>query len=234
MTPKDKMNDNEQPKSFNRIVLPHARGQETGYPAELLRHIMHDLAGIRQGRFMDLGGGWGAHTSIAMHIGFDAVSVDREAASDEVPHVVCNIARDRLPFEDNHFDVIFSKSVIEHFYTFELPHLMAEILRVLKPGGKVVFMTPDWDSNTRNFYKVFSHVTPYTLESLTQCLRMYGFDSVKSTKLIQLPSTWHSPFMAILARFTAVLPLPRSTSKWVRWSKEASLVGVGTKPPIQS
>lgn len=224
------MTNIEQPKSFNKVVLPHAKSQEAGYPEELMRHILHDLAGVRQGRLIDLGGGWGGHTRIALNLGFEAVSVDREEASNGIPSVQCNIARDRLPFDDNSYDIIFSKSVIEHFYCFELPHLMSEILRVLKPGGKAVFMTPDWESNMKDFYKVFSHVTPYTTASLTQCLRMYGFEPVEVTKLIQLPSTWSSPLMATLARMTATLPLPRSMSKWVRWSKEASIVGVGVKP----
>lgn len=224
------MHDKQAPRSFNAIVLPHALDHDNPYPRQMLRHLLHDVAGVRGGCFLDLGGGWGAYTLLARDLGFDALSIDREGAAADVPSVVCDIAQDTFPVESNSMDVVFSKSVLEHFYLTQLPHVMSEVARVLKPGGAFVVMTPDWDSNVHNFYRVFSHVTPYTQESLSQCLTMYGFEAVKVDKLVQLPSTWSNPFFSALSRLTACLPLPRSTSKWVRWSKELSLIGVGYKP----
>ncbi len=53
---------------------------------------------------------------------------------------------EKLPFEDNTFDVVVSAWVLEH-----LPNpkeSFSEIYRVLKPGGKVVFLTPNvWNYN---------------------------------------------------------------------------------------
>lgn len=224
------MPDNDAPRSFNTVVLPHALDLDNPYPRQMLQYLLNDVAGVRSGRFLDLGGGWGTYTLLARDLGFEALSIDRECASADVPSVVCDISRDVFPVESNCMDVVFSKSVIEHFYLTQLPHVMSEVKRVLKPGGAFLVMTPDWDSNVHNFYRVFSHVTPYTQESLSQCLMMYGFDAIKVIKLVQLPSTWHSPLFSALSRLTARFPLPRGTSKWVRWSKELSLVGVGYKP----
>lgn len=220
----------DMPRTFNTVVLPHARDHENPYPRQMMKHILNDFAGVDHGRLLDLGGGWGTYTLLAKELGFDAFSIDRENAAANVPSVVCDVANDTFPIEANSVDVVFSKSVIEHFYLSQLPHLMGEVFRVLKPGGAFIVMTPDWDSNVKNFYKVFSHVTPYTCESLAQCLTMFGFDKVKVDKLVQLPIAWDSSVFALLSRVTAMLPLPRSTSKWVRWSKELSLIGVGYKP----
>jgi ubiquinone/menaquinone biosynthesis C-methylase UbiE len=45
------------------------------------------------------------------------------------------------PFEDNQFDLVFHKMVAEHF---EHPgQALAEIARVLKPGGLMMFETPN-------------------------------------------------------------------------------------------
>ena len=45
-----------------------------------------------------------------------------------------------LPFEDNLFDVVFSKDALAHFADKEA--IYREMLRVLRPGG--VFLASDW------------------------------------------------------------------------------------------
>lgn len=47
----------------------------------------------------------------------------------------------RLPFADNRFDLVFSKSVLEHIH--KPRQYLAEIYRVLKPGGVFVALVPD-------------------------------------------------------------------------------------------
>lgn len=48
---------------------------------------------------------------------------------------------EKLPFEDGFFDLVVSAWVVEHLVRPE--KVFAEIHRVLKPGGKVVFLTPN-------------------------------------------------------------------------------------------
>ena len=50
----------------------------------------------------------------------------------------------RLPFADNRFDLVFSKSVLEHIH--KPRQYLAEIYRVLKPGGVFVALVPDWQT----------------------------------------------------------------------------------------
>ena len=40
------------------------------------------------------------------------------------------------PYEDNYFDLVYSKSFIEHFYYSE--KVLMELYRILKPGGKII------------------------------------------------------------------------------------------------
>lgn len=53
---------------------------------------------------------------------------------------------ENLPFESNFFDLVVSEFVLEHL---DNPNkAFREIYRVLKPGGKVVFLTPNvWNYN---------------------------------------------------------------------------------------
>ena len=56
-----------------------------------------------------------------------------------------------LPFGDNYADVIVAIHVIEHFYKWEVPDVLEEWKRVLKPGGKLILELPSME-------KVFSYI----------------------------------------------------------------------------
>ena len=47
---------------------------------------------------------------------------------------------EKLPYEDN-FLMYLLKSFIEHFY---YPENFNEFYRILKPGGIIISLTPDW------------------------------------------------------------------------------------------
>ena len=68
-----------------------------------------------------------------------------------------DLRNEPLPYEDNSFDYVFSKSVLEHFYYPE--ELVQEIFRILKPGGLVITMVPDWVSVYKTFYDDYTHHT---------------------------------------------------------------------------
>lgn len=57
-------------------------------------------------------------------------------------------AGDRLEFEDNTFDFIFSEHFLEHLFLDEAIELLKECYRILKPNGVVRIVVPDADLRT--------------------------------------------------------------------------------------
>jgi len=61
--------------------------------------------------------------------------------------VRCDFEKEKLPFEDDSFDIILLSEVFEHL-RIDLIFTISEIRRVLKPGGKFILSSP-------NFFEYF-------------------------------------------------------------------------------
>lgn len=79
-----------------------------------------------------------------------------------------------MPFRDNFFDVVGSSEVIEHMDDPEL--LVAEMARVVKPGGLLLIGTVDPDSENAHTHgcEYPEHVWQYTPDDLLAFLAPYG------------------------------------------------------------
>ena len=65
--------------------------------------------------------------------------------------VVCDFSKDRLPYQNNEIDDLLSNHSIEHVSFRKIPHVVAEWFRVLKPGGRLFFRTPDLEFIARTY-----------------------------------------------------------------------------------
>lgn len=114
--------------------------------AELLLKLPDDLP--VNARILDLGSGTGFFTRqlvqaypdaqvIGLDIAEGMLQFARNTASDLI-HWLCGDA-ENLPLADHSIDLIFSSLAIQ--WCNNLPQLMAELARVLKPGGRVYIAT---------------------------------------------------------------------------------------------
>jgi len=94
---------------------------------------------------LDVGCGDGHFASVAfprpLATGIDpAAAVLREARGRDAHRLVVQAMGDVLPYADGTFATVVSNSVLEHIP--DLDPVMAEVARVLRPGGRFVFCVP--------------------------------------------------------------------------------------------
>jgi len=227
---------------YLEVTYSAGRAPKGDYPSLLARYLMETAYG-KTGSILDIGSGRGDFLEAFSRLGYDVTGTDispLSTAGDSICTVTsCNLECEPLPFPENEFDFVFSKSVIEHLHT---PHnLVSGAFRVLKPGGVAVIMTPSWAHTYWGpFYIDHTHVTPYTVPSLTDVLEIAGFENISTRYFYQLPVVWRHPSLVPMVRLFSVLPFsyrpyenarwPDSFNKLIRFSKEVMLLAICRKP----
>jgi SAM-dependent methyltransferase len=123
-----------------------------------------------------------------------------------------------LPFEDNSFDVVICREVIEH--VIETDPVLDEAHRVLKDGGYYFISTP-------NGYNTFPdgklHRRAYTPESFIKELKLHGFEVVD--KRGDVPNILHSLLSLSNLGFKNVLEEFKNIEAMMRISPISYYVG---------
>jgi SAM-dependent methyltransferase len=230
--------------NYKQIVYFKEEFGVDDYPQKLCRYIYEIyfkkyLKKTGKAELLDLGSGKGNHLVAFKRLGISVFGLDKKDEFLKVPGGIkvkrCDFEKDKFPFRSNSFDFIFSKSVIEHVENIEL--MMKESNRVLKPGGTMVIMTPDWKSHMKYYYDDFTHRSPLTRKGLQNVLRLFGFEVISCGIFYQLPFVWRHPRLKFIPQIISLLP---DSLKWkdkqehdprtlIRFSKEKMLLAVGIK-----
>jgi 2-polyprenyl-6-hydroxyphenyl methylase/3-demethylubiquinone-9 3-methyltransferase len=170
------------------------------------------LAGPRAGsrHVLDAGCGDGAFLAFLRRRGFCVSGLDLAEAAAARARRRCPDADTRigsleepLPFEDQSFDAVWCTEVLEHL--FNVHGALAELNRVLKPGGMLLLTTPYHGlvknlliallAFDRHYNPDLSHVRFFTRRSLERCLRRAGFAPVARHGLGRVWPIWKSVFV---------------------------------------
>ena len=94
--------------------------------------------------------------------GFDYIEgfVNVDISPDVNPDVVCSFEKE-LPFDDNSFDYINIKQVIEHIA--KLKEFLAEVYRISKPGAIVLIEVPYCYHQTA--FSTITHINFFSITS---------------------------------------------------------------------
>lgn len=206
----------------------------TGYPRrlaeELCRRYNHEA---KQLSILDLGAGRGELSAAFANLGHKVVAVDQAEPTVTVKNFEFFRVDLESPLPDSlgkDFDLIFSKSVVEHFYYPE--KVLSQAQQLLKPGGLMITMTPSWIHNKNMFFDDFTHRTPFTNQSLEEIHEFVGLSNSKSEYFIQLPFTWKSRAakQSVMAMGKLIPSFLKTKAKFFRFSKEVMLLCSSVKP----
>jgi len=193
-------------KNYLSVVYDEKSHPYNDYPKKLCAYLFQSF-GLKQGmKMLEPGCGRGEILKNFKELGLEVVGMDISPEATKFDNgldvKLCDIENEALPFDDNTFDVIYSKSFIEHLYYPE--RYLEEAYRVLKPNGILLTLTPDWEVNYKKYFDDFTHRTPFTQTSLINAYKMYGFNNVNVYKFRQLPIVWKYPklnyFCALLTK----------------------------------
>jgi SAM-dependent methyltransferase len=139
--------DDQDDPGFWVHVLDRVR-QEPAYAAYKSR-IAELLRPVAGGRYLEVGVGTGADAvELGSRFGVDVVGVDssrtmvEEARRRGLEALVADAAM--LPFEDTSFDGCWADRTFQHLA--DPAAALAQLVRVTKPGGRVVIADPDYDT----------------------------------------------------------------------------------------
>lgn len=146
---------------ISRYANPSA---ETFYPLEYAYHLLGDVA---EKTVLDYGCGLGDNSVLLASRGARVVGVDISPELIELARKRLKVhdlsenaefrvgSAHKLPLEDESIDVVFGMAILHHL---DLRLASAEVFRVLKKGGRAIFLEPVRNSK---FVKFVRHLIPY-------------------------------------------------------------------------
>ncbi|MBI4937801.1 MAG: class I SAM-dependent methyltransferase [Nitrosomonadales bacterium] len=164
---------------FFPIWASNGLWRETNY----LRYMM--LKNMPAGKLLDVGCGGGRFMNRMKRLGWEVEGIDfDEKATSKIARrygmktYTGDLAACALP--ESSYDAITMSHTIEHL--FDPKTTLKECLRLLKPGGKLVVVTPNAESAGAELFGACwrgweppRHLRVYSVKSLTNLLRAAGF-----------------------------------------------------------
>jgi SAM-dependent methyltransferase len=129
------------------------------------------------GAVLDLGAGYGDFSHnirAARRVAFDANDAIRTFVRPPIEAEVGDVV-DLRRFDDGSFDVVFASNLLEHLTWEQLSDMTAEVGRVLRPGGRLIAVQPNFRLRPREYFDDYTHRTIFTDRSLTDFLAASGF-----------------------------------------------------------
>jgi len=126
---------------------------------------------------LELGAGWCDFSNLIKARRVVAMDLDATVVRAAAPHVEAEVGdcTDLSRFDEDSFDVVFASNLLEHLDREQSARLLAGAARVLRPGGRLILMQPNFRLNPGRYFDDFTHVSVFTDQSLSDYLTSLGW-----------------------------------------------------------
>ena len=167
--------------------------------AEVCRYLQRNFIPT-DSRIVDVGAGYCNFINNVTGSERHAIDLFTEMPDYAAPGVITHIGdcTDMSFLEDDSFDVAFTSNLFEHLTREQLIPTLTEIHRIVRPGGTLIVMQPNFRFCYNTYFDDYTHLQIFTDRSLYDLLEVFGFRvqvslpkflpvNMKSTLRLRLP-----------------------------------------------
>jgi SAM-dependent methyltransferase len=159
---------------------------------------------------LDIGSGYGGFINNIRGRERHALDVSSKISECVQRDVITHIqpCAEMTNFSDGSLDIIFASNVFEHLTRGELLKTLGEVKRILRVGGKLIVIQPNFRYCYREYFDDYTHIQIFTHTGLCDLLVSTGF-RIADCKPRFLPFSMRSklPKVPILMRLYLRFPL---------------------------
>jgi SAM-dependent methyltransferase len=187
-------------------AYPFLAGRQ-GVWREIVRYVAHDVPGAQS--VVELGAGYCDFINQfpARHkVAFDLNPEMKKHAAAEVDLRIADCAG--MPgIAARSVDLVFASNFLEHFAADELAALLPAVAQVLRPGGKLVLLQPNYLRCPEHYFDDPTHKTIFHDRNVAALVEPHGFRVVKLVPgLLPFSMKSRAPKWPLLVRLYLHLP----------------------------
>jgi SAM-dependent methyltransferase len=130
---------------------------------------------------LDVGAGYCSFINAVSAARRVAVDIHDELETYAAPGVECvrASASAMQVLDTGTFDVVFASNLLEHLSREDIRAALSEFQRVLRPGGRLILVQPNFRLRPGEYFDDYTHLTPISDRSLADLLTVTGFEIIR-------------------------------------------------------